>query len=220
MNEAGILWFQENVPVIPIALPEINSSNMYGFLSNEYKLRRLDSDTDIPYIYDVVRINVSARHIKTETVVLESNKLKMRYVEFLKARSAPIPANADVSFSLVSDITTDDERIILYYVLEKGTRKITKASATEWLNKNEIRDVDVDNAFDLLSSIDGGTLENDTLRLGITAFRKYSANASTILKELRGCVDRHKVIAADTFVTLWKEDIIDPIAKMFFCIHR
>ena len=54
LNEAGILWYQDDVPVIPIALPEINSSNMYGFLSNEYKLRRLDSDTDIPYIYDVV----------------------------------------------------------------------------------------------------------------------------------------------------------------------
>ena len=40
LNEAGILWYQDDVPVIPIALPEINSSNMYGFLSNEYKLRR------------------------------------------------------------------------------------------------------------------------------------------------------------------------------------
>ena len=32
LNEAGILWYQDDVPVIPIALPEINSSNMYGFL--------------------------------------------------------------------------------------------------------------------------------------------------------------------------------------------
>ena len=46
LNEAGVLWY-EDVPVIPIALPEINSNNMYGFLNNEYKLRRLDSDTDI-----------------------------------------------------------------------------------------------------------------------------------------------------------------------------
>ncbi len=57
LNEAGVLWYEE-VPVIPIALPEINSSNMYGFLNNEYKLRRLDCDTDISYIYDTVNENI------------------------------------------------------------------------------------------------------------------------------------------------------------------
>lgn len=35
LNEAGVLWY-EDVPVIPVALPEINSGNMYGFLNNEY----------------------------------------------------------------------------------------------------------------------------------------------------------------------------------------
>ena len=49
LNEAGVLWY-EDTPVIPIALPEINYENMYGFLNNEYKLRRLDCDTDISYI--------------------------------------------------------------------------------------------------------------------------------------------------------------------------
>ncbi len=34
LNEAGVLWY-EDVPVIPIALPEINSNNMYGFLNKE-----------------------------------------------------------------------------------------------------------------------------------------------------------------------------------------
>lgn len=42
LNEAGVLWY-EDAPVIPIALPEINPGNMYGFLNNEYKLRRLDA---------------------------------------------------------------------------------------------------------------------------------------------------------------------------------
>lgn len=30
LNEAGIIWFQD-VPAIPIALPEIEPSNMIGF---------------------------------------------------------------------------------------------------------------------------------------------------------------------------------------------
>lgn len=81
LNEAGILWYQDDVPVIPIALPEINSSNMYGFLSNEYKLRRLDSDTDIPYIYDVVSEAVSAPRTKVGIITHESTKLKGRYAD-------------------------------------------------------------------------------------------------------------------------------------------
>ena len=60
LNEAGVLWYREDVPVIPIALPEIDSKNMYGFLNSEYKLRRLDYDTDISYIYDAVSEVVSA----------------------------------------------------------------------------------------------------------------------------------------------------------------
>ena len=37
LNEAGVLWYRDDVPVIPIALPEISENNMYGFLNNEYK---------------------------------------------------------------------------------------------------------------------------------------------------------------------------------------
>ena len=88
LNEAGVLWY-EDVPVIPVALPEINSGNMYGFLNNEYKLRRLDSDTDISYIYDTVSEAVSAPHTKASLITYENNKLRTRYAEYLKVRELP-----------------------------------------------------------------------------------------------------------------------------------
>ena len=64
--------------------------------------------------------------------------------------------------------------------------KVSKAAIYDWLNKAEIYDVDIDNAFDLLSSLAGGTVEKDTLEFGIEAFRKYSANAASVLPELKG----------------------------------
>ena len=88
LNEAGVLWY-EDVPVIPIALPEINSSNMYGFLNNEYKLRRLDCDTDVSYIYDTVNEAVSAPHTKASVITRENNKLRAKYAEYIKARETP-----------------------------------------------------------------------------------------------------------------------------------
>lgn len=56
LNEAGIIWLQEpKVPAIVIGLPEMTHTNMYGFLSSDYKLRRLDSATDI----SAISLNVS-----------------------------------------------------------------------------------------------------------------------------------------------------------------
>ena len=130
LNEAGIIWY-EDVPVIPIALPEVNSSNMYGFLNNEYKLRRLDSDTDISYIYDTVNEALSAPHVKASVITYENNKLRVRYADYIKTRETPNPTTAVLHSTTISEITTDDERIVLYYILRKNIRKVSKSTICE-----------------------------------------------------------------------------------------
>lgn len=164
LNEAGVLWYNDAL-VIPIALPEINSNNMYGFLNSEYKLRRLDSDTDISYIYDAVSEAVSAPHTKVGVVTYENNKLRNRYTDFLKSREPSKLTTAILPTVDVSEITTDDEKVILYYILQQNVRKVSKNVVSDWLHKNEIYNINVDNAFDLLSSFDGGAVNNDTLEL-------------------------------------------------------
>ncbi len=214
LNEAGVLWY-EDVPVIPIALPEINSGNMYGFLNNEYKLRRLDCDTDISYIYDAVSEAVSAPNTKASIITRENNKLRAKYAEHLKIREIPkMSCASPVPFSLF-EITTDDERIVLYYILQKNVRKVSKAGIATWLNECEIYDVNLDNAFDLLASFEGGDVNDNTLEFGIEAFRKYSANVTSILPELKKCVDQHTKLAANAFKTIWASDTIDHITGLF-----
>ena len=151
LNEAGVLWYCDDVPVIPIALPEINSNNMFGFLSNEYKLRRLDSDGDISYIYDTVSESVSAPPTKHRIITRKNQKLKERYAMFLGARAPVMPTLATKPAISTSKITTDDERIVLYYILKMNVRKVSKDTIRDWLHKSEIYDVNVDNAFDLLT---------------------------------------------------------------------
>lgn len=214
LNEAGVLWY-EDVPVILIALPEINSGNMYGFLNNDYKLRRLDCDSDISYIYDAVNEAVSAPHTKASIITCENNKLRAKYTEYLKAREMPQASSASsITFSL-SEITTDDERIVLYYILQKNVRKVSKAVIANWLNECEIYGVNLDNAFDLLASFDGGMVNNDTLEFGLDAFRKYSARATSILSELKACVDLHTKLAVNTFKTIWDSDVLDSTMRLF-----
>lgn len=213
MNEAGVLWY-EDVPVIPIALPEINSNSMLGFLNNEYKLRRLDSDTDVSYIYDIVREAVSAQHVKTSIITRENNKIRERYAELMKTRKLQKSSPAILHSGETLAITTDDERIVLYYILLKSVRKVSKQVISQWLNENEIYDVNIDNGFDLLSSFIGGDVNGDILELGIEAFRKYSANATSVLSELKEYVDRHTKLAVNTFKDIWGSSVLDAVLKL------
>lgn len=214
LNEAGVLWYND-VPVIPIALPEINSDNMYGFLNNEYKLRRLDSDTDISYIYDTVSKAMSSQHTKVGIINHENNKLRYRYANFLKLRKTSKPTVTKMQNVDLSSITTDDERVVLYYILKQNVRKVSKSVLLEWLHKNEIYNINVDNAFDLLSSIDGGLVKNNTLEFGIEAFRKYSANAESLIPTLKKFVDDHTKLAINSFKYLWEAGSIDDTVLLF-----
>lgn len=214
LNEAGVLWYND-VPVIPIALPEINANNMYGFLNNEYKLRRLDSDTDISYIYDTVNKAVSSNNDNFSIVTFENNKLRARYANFLKLRKTSKPTVTKMQNVDLSSITTDDERVVLYYILKQNIRKVSKSVLLEWLHKNEIYNINVDNAFDLLSSIDGGLVKNNTLEFGIEAFRKYSANAESLIPTLKKFVDDHTKLAINSFKYLWEAGSIDDTVLLF-----
>ena len=82
LNEAGILWYVD-IPVIAIAMPEITESNMRGFLNSEYKLRRLDSETDISYIYDAVRKETASEQKSVSIITRENEKLRRRYEAYL-----------------------------------------------------------------------------------------------------------------------------------------
>lgn len=215
LNEAGVLWYCDDVPVIPVALPEINCNNMFGFLSNEYKLRRLDSDDDISYIYDTVSEKLSVPSNKHGIITHENQKLRERYVTFLGARVPATQMMAIRPAISTSEITTDDERIVLYYILKKNVRRVSKDAINDWLHKREVYDVNVDNAFDLLASFAGGAVVDETLELGIDVFRNCSAHSKEMLPELQPCVERHTRLAVDTFNELWNANALDQITSLF-----
>ena len=158
---------------------------------------------------------VSAPHTKASLITYENNKLRTRYAEYLKVRELP-PGGSDISIAdTIAEITTDDERIVLYYILHENVRKVSKSTISSWLNKCEIRGVNVDNAFDLLSSFDNGALNNDTLEFGIDTFRKYSANVARVLPPLKKCVDQHIELAVNIFKKIWSDDTLDINIRLF-----
>ena len=86
LNEAGILWFRDDSVVIPIALPEITHDKMIGFLDDEYKIRSLDHEDDIAYIYDALVEKLKTSQSKVAVIREETQKLKTKYESYLSHR--------------------------------------------------------------------------------------------------------------------------------------
>ena len=100
LNEAGVIWYLEDIPIIPIALPEITHNNMIGFLDSDYKLRKLDSDDDIAYIYDTVQENLQLPAARHSVITAEIAKLKERYKKFCENRIKNCIANNEEAESV------------------------------------------------------------------------------------------------------------------------
>lgn len=212
LNEAGIMWFCDTISVIPVALPEISLENMYGFLSNEYKIRRLSSDDDISYLYDTVQTAVSLQQCKVSIITAETSKLRKRYEDYI----SKTPAHTD-SKGIDDDleVSSDDEAVVLYYILSKKVRKVKKSDIAVWMTNEELYDVNVDNAFDLLSALGSGKYADDVLELDIDVFRQYIGNCDNFVPRLRVYVERHRKLSRDTFEALWKSGAFDDDGKLF-----
>lgn len=86
LNEAGIAWYLDDALVIPIGLPEIEHTGMYGFIGSDYKLRRLNVDGDIAYLFDQAQEKLKTEYVSHSVVTQEIQKLKRRYEDYLEAR--------------------------------------------------------------------------------------------------------------------------------------
>lgn len=125
LNEAGILWYLDSVPVIPIALPEITPEGMIGFLNNDYKLRRLDSDEDIAYIYDTVQENLGTQQVKHSVINTEMNKLKERYKIFCDGRVANFASEHYETKKVIEDALEDNQWLRKEDIYVDGHHEVT-----------------------------------------------------------------------------------------------
>lgn len=211
LNEAGIMWFCDATPIIPLALPEISSENMYGFLNNEYKIRRLNCDDDISYIYDTIRSAISGKQCTVSIVTAAASKLKLCYVDYISKRSAYTAPKSTYDL----EISSNDEAIVLYYILTKKIRKAKKSEILEWMRDEELYDVNIDNAFDLISTLGNGKYEEDVLVLDINTFRQYSGKSEHLVPRLSVYVEKHRKLSRDTFNTMWESEAFDDAGKLF-----
>lgn len=223
LNEEGVVWFRET-PVIVIAMPEITASNMLGFLDNEYKLRRLNNENDIAAIYDQIAKAFFATATSATSLTYAINKFKTRYNQYIEKRGISKPQASMQGQNEYDEITTDDERIVLFYLFSKKVRKVSITDIEKWLIENEIYNVNVSNAFDLLSATGWGTLTSDdkttTFELQISHFRSLSKISDEITNPLKETTIQHRRLSKDWFVAMWDTEQFDDSDLLFISYIR
>ncbi len=83
------------------------------------------------------------------------------------------------------------------------------------MTDEELYDLDIDNAFDLLATIGSSKYVDDVLELDINIFRQYSDKYEDLLPRLIHNVERHKKLSRDTFETLLQSASLDDAEKLF-----
>lgn len=213
-NEAGIIWYKQAATII-IGLPEITIDNMQGFINKDYMIRRLNNSDDIYAIIDDVLRNLCLPYTSHQVINSEAVKLIRKYNDFLTNRRIETTENKPANNIDLANISTDDEKIILYYMIAKGLRKALKKDIIYWLQKKEIFNVDIDNGFDLLKFIGNSKYENDTFELDITYFRKFSNQKDEIKNVLRPIVLNHYEKVSNKFENLWQRNVFSDEMKLF-----
>ena len=133
LNEAGIAWYLDEAVAIPIGLPEIDHTKMIGFLNSDYKLRRLDNDDDISYLYDISQEKLNAKVEKHSVITRETKKLKDKYKEYIAKRDI---AHTDIAVEKkdnTQEITIQkDEGILLVYAAAKDGEILVTTSISRF----------------------------------------------------------------------------------------
>ena len=170
---------------------------MQGFLNNDYKLRRLDNVNDISEIYDTVQSAVGVSQVSVSVITAASQKLVQRYTEHVSKRGSKTPEIASV-IAAVDELTTDDERVVMYYILTEKVRRVRKCDIHAWMTRNEIYNINVDNVF-----------------------RKYTSSADEYIRTLEPAVKSHKILAKDRFIEMWDSGVFTDADKLLvdYIIH-
>ncbi len=213
LNEAGVIWFNEKATTIPIALPEINEENMFGFLNSEYKIRRLDNENDISYIYDTCCDATESERESASVLTVNIQKLKNRFQAYTDQRISHSPQK---SYHQISDNSlTDDELIILKYIIEYKVRRVEKSVISKWLIDNEIYNININNGFDLLSTIKSSRIIDENLELDIECFRELVSSSESLKKPIELAMKRHQQLSSEAFLTTWNNREFDDIIMLF-----
>ena len=130
------MWYRAgDAKTIVIAMPEINESNMLGFLNADNKLKRLDQRSDLCSMLDIIKGACGGlREISATKTNENIEQLIAEYTRRLASRdncAVPIlPDNQGYFLAEICDVY-DDPQSAHRFCLIRGLRKVVDSVADE-----------------------------------------------------------------------------------------
>ncbi len=146
LNEEGIIWYldSQSIPFLLFALPEITEKELKGFIDKNYKIQRIDNESDLMMTFDILKnyYNLTLPIAKINEVVKKTIKQSQ---SLLAERT--ISTQEKIKLDKIDfNNLTDDELIVLFYVIENRKIQINLDKINNWMLTSEIYGIDIENA--------------------------------------------------------------------------
>lgn len=99
---------------------------------------------------------------------------------------------------------------------KKKIRVITKNDFIDWIHSEELFDVNVENAFDLVSKISNSDFSSEKVELDLEFYKSITMHSKIIMEEYEPILLIHKKLASEKFESLWRENFITENLKVLF----
>lgn len=113
-----------------------------------------------------------------------------------------------------AEYLTDDEKIVLYYLLSKEQVAVSKGVFSQWCIDAEIYDVNYDNARLLLPTVE----DKSEIQLEVAKFRDLLRQKDKKLLEYNAAVENHKRLSSYTIRGMW--DRFSPAEQLLIAYSK
>ena len=117
-------------------------------------------------------------------------------------------------FNKIEDELTEDEKIVLYYLLSKEQISVSKDEFLQWCIDNEIYDVNYDNAHLLLPVVEGVP----DIQLKIERFRALLKHKDYYLPLYKFTTVKHRRLASYTIREMW--DVLPDVERLLIIYSK
>ncbi len=215
LNEAGIIWFKkstsENAHAIVIALPEIKLDDMKGFINSDYIQYDFSNEDDIAKFLDFASA-LSAKPVSHSSVRETIKESKEKYDQYILERSF----NARAKNEYIKKITTDDEKILLYFFIINETLFSTIKELKAWVIEKEIEFFNLENTLALLETKNILSVQDESIALNAEFVAHFNANRFINLLNYRRSFEYRRCVSSILFEKFLCENKISGDEMLLF----
>lgn len=202
LNEAGVIWAKDVKPFI-FALDDIDTDNMQGFITNNWLIKRLNSEKDISFLMDELKNNYTLKNLsevqKNEYKKLyltkinnEISKIQLSQKDTEKNISKGIETKNRLNLTrlIMSDYFSDKELLLFKFILDKNyfindIAKNLKDKIVVWEKKNRLKNfLSEDLETLLISMYYSGFFEHRIVQVNIGGELTYSLKQDRTMSKL------------------------------------